>query len=80
MVPEVNGQSQVWQPLEGLVYKPNFDAAIFADMAASGIGVVIRNDRGQVMVALSSKGYTVVDSEEAEVLACRKALEFAMDA
>ena len=49
-------------------------------LTASGIGVIIRNDRGQVMAALSSKSHAVVDNEEAEVLACRKALEFAMDA
>ena len=32
------------------------------------------------MAALSSMGGVVQDIEEAEVLACRKALEFAMDA
>ena len=32
------------------------------------------------MVAISSKGPAVTDSEEVEVLACRKALEFAVDA
>ena len=31
------------------------------------------------MVALSSKGPTMTDSEEAEVLACRKALEFVVE-
>ena len=62
------------------MYKLNFDAAIFADMAASGIGMVIRNNRGQVMATLSSKGYAMVDSEEAELLACRNALEFTVDA
>ena len=75
-----NGCSQIWQPPEGQVYKLNFNAAIFADLPASGIGVIIRNDRGQVMAALSSKGGAVQDSEVAEVLACRKALEFALDA
>ena len=31
------------------------------------------------MVALSSKGPTMTDSEEAQVLACRKALEFVVE-
>ena len=31
------------------------------------------------MVALSSKGLAVIDSEEVEVLACRQAMEFALD-
>ena len=32
------------------------------------------------MAAMSAKGPEVMDSEEAEVLACRRALEFAVDA
>ena len=32
------------------------------------------------MAAMSIKGPPVADSEEAEVLACRKALEFSIDA
>ena len=79
-VPVSNRQPQVWQPPKGSVYKLNFDAAIFADMAASGIGAVIWNDKGEVMAALSSKGPTMTKSEEPEVLACRKALESAMEA
>ena len=35
---------------------------------------------GEVMAAISAKGGAVRDSEEVEVLACRKALEFAIDA
>ena len=31
------------------------------------------------MAGLSARGPSVVSSEEAEVLACRKALEFALD-
>ena len=49
-------------------------------MAASGVGVVIQNDKGQVMAVLPSKGPAITDSEEAKVLACRKALEFAIEA
>ena len=61
------------------MYKLNFDAAIFTDISTSGVGVIIRNEKGQVMVALSSKGLAVIDSEEVEVLACRQAMEFALD-
>ena len=73
------GLSQSWQPPEGLMYKLNFDALVFKDISASGVGVIIRNERGQVMAALSLKGLTVTDSEEAKVLACRQAMEFAID-
>ena len=40
---------------------------------------IIRNDKGEVMVAMSV-GPPVSSSEEAELLACRKAVEFATDA
>ena len=56
----------------------NFDAAIFDN--GSGVGAVIRNAAGEVMAALSARGDAVADNEEAEVRACRKALEFAIDA
>ena len=53
---------------------------LFRSIFASGVGVVIRNVGGQVMAAMSLRGPVVSDSEEAEVLACRRALEFAIDA
>ena len=62
------------------MYKLNFDAAVFTDSSTSGVGVMIRNASDQVMAALSSRGHAVIDSEEAEVLACRRALEFAIEA
>ena len=62
------------------MYKLNFDATVFNDISASGVGVVIRNVGGQVMAVMSSRGPVVSDSEEVEVLACRRALEFAIDA
>ena len=49
-------------------------------ISTSSVGVIIRNERGQVMATLSSKGLAVTNSEKAEVLACRQAMEFALDA
>ena len=57
----------------------NFDRACFDNGATSGYGVVIRNGNVEVMAALSAKGGAVRDSEEVEVMACRKALKFAID-
>ena len=45
-----------------------------------GFGAVIHNYRGEAMVAMSAKGLPVTTSDEAEALACRKALEFSIDA
>ena len=46
----------------------------------TGFGAIIRNDKGEVMAAMSAGGPLVSSSEEAELLACRKAVEFATDA
>ena len=61
-------------------YKLNFDAAIFSGLEKSGIGVIIKNDKGEVMVGMSAIGPKVDTSEEAELLACRQSIEFVVDA
>ena len=63
-----------------MLFKLNFDGACFDDGAASGHGAVIRNEKGEVMAAIAMQGGAVRDSEKVEVMACRKALEFAIDA
>ncbi|XP_050240907.1 uncharacterized protein LOC126689771 [Quercus robur] len=70
---------QTWSPPSGNLYKLNFDVAVFPDTESTGFGAVIRNNRGAVMAALSAKGPPVSSSEEVEVLACRRALEFAVE-
>ena len=62
------------------MYKLNFDVAIFDGTRSLGVGVIVRNNLGEVIANLSTRGPTVANGEEAEVLACRKAVEFAMDA
>ena len=74
------GLVQKWEPPIGSSYKINFDAAVFAEINASGVGVIMRNDKGEAMAALPAYGPSVQDSEEAEVLACRRAVEFAVEA
>ncbi|XP_065637841.1 uncharacterized protein LOC112004800 [Quercus suber] len=69
-----------WQPPPESVFKLNFDAAVFLGLNRSGYGAVIRNEKGEVMAAMAAKGPEVFCSEEAELLACRKAIEFAVDA
>lgn len=68
------------EPPPHSVLKLNFDAAIFADQNCTGFGAIIRNEKGEVMATMSAKGPAVSNSDEAEVLACKKALEFSIDA
>ena len=57
------GILQNWKPPPSQLYKLNFDAATFA--SGPRVGAVIRNASREVMSALSARGATVVDSEEA---------------
>ncbi|KAL0001832.1 hypothetical protein SO802_015613 [Lithocarpus litseifolius] len=72
-------RSATWSLPLKTCFKLNFDAAIFNDINASSFGVVIRNEVGEVMATMTVKGPPVSDSEEAKLLACRKALKFAVD-
>ena len=49
-------------------------------MNRTSIGTIIRNDKGEVMAAMSVVGPGAENSEEAELMACRRSLEFAVDA
>ena len=71
--------SEVWQPPSPDVYKLNFDAAVFSGLERTGIGAIIRNDKGEVMAAMFAIGPSAENSEEVELLACRRSLEFAVD-
>ena len=57
-------RSVTWTKPPENCYKLNFDAATFKDINALGVGVVIRNVRGEVMAALVAKGPPMHDSEE----------------
>ncbi|XP_030924730.1 uncharacterized protein LOC115951718 [Quercus lobata] len=65
-----------WQPPPQSIFKLNFDATVFLGLNRSGFGAIIRNEKGEVMAAMAGKGSKVFCSEEAELLACRKAIEF----
>ena len=53
---------------------------IFLDLQCSGFGAIIRNTNVEVMAGMSANGPYMNSSEEAEVLACRKSIEFSMEA
>ena len=68
-----------WQPPLQSVFKHNFDVAVFLGLNRSRYGAIIQNEKGEVMTAMAAKGLEVFRREEAELLACRKAIEFAVD-
>ncbi|XP_065629483.1 uncharacterized protein LOC136067478 [Quercus suber] len=81
MGPVHRGQSlrDTWQPPPPSIFKLNFDVALFLALNSSGFGVVIQNEKGEVMAAMVAKGPEVSCSEEAKFLACRKAIEFVVN-
>ena len=72
-----NGRT-VWEPPLKSAFKLNFDEAIFFVLNKTGVRVIIRNYKGEVMAIMSTRGLAVHSSEEGELLACRKAVEFAI--
>ena len=43
----------IWKPPDSALLKTNFDGAVFEDLGAVGIGVVVCNSSGEVLAALS---------------------------
>ena len=61
------------------MYKPNYDEAVFEGLEEAGIGVIVRNDRGEVLAALSEKIPYLGSVVLVEVLAVRKGVQFIME-
>jgi hypothetical protein len=57
--------------------KINMDGAVFEDINKIGVGVVIRNDKGDFLAALSSLENWGSSPEDAEAIAATKAISFA---
>jgi len=68
-----------WQPLTHQQYKINFDGALFKAENQAGIGVVIRDSEGQVMVSLAQRIPLPNIAIEVEALAARRAMELALE-
>ena len=79
-IPAMRPSDNVWHPPPESAFKLNFDVVIFSELNCSRVGAMIRNERGKVIAAMSVRGPQVVDSEEAEILACRRAMEFVREA
>lgn len=57
-----------WRPPPLSWFKLNFDASIFKELGATGVGAIICNVRGEVIVSVLAKGPSVTCSEEVEIL------------
>ena len=68
-----------WKPPEGAVVKANFNGAMFAESDQAGIGVVVKNNRGQVVAAIAEKIAKPESAEVLEVLAARRAVQFVLE-
>ena len=68
-----------WNPPPLNSYKTNFDGAMFNESNEAGIGVVIRNCKGEIMVALSEKIQKPQSVVALEMLAARRAVLFARE-
>lgn len=69
-------QPQRWSPPAPGVYKVNYDGAYFAEEEEPGIGVIVRNELGQVMASLAEKLVMPSTVEVLEVMAARRAMIF----
>ncbi|XP_023918538.1 uncharacterized protein LOC112030088 [Quercus suber] len=68
-----------WKPPPSNWIKTNFDGAVFKERAETGLGSIIRNDRGLVMATLTQIIPLPTFVEMVEVLAARRALIFAKE-
>ena len=68
-----------WRPPSAPCVKVNFDGAIFSQDGLAGAEVIIRDEHGLVMAALSQQIPSPASVEMVEVLAARRALVFAKE-
>ena len=68
-----------WRPPKQGWYKVNTDGAIFEDIKSCSVGVVIRNEKGELMGALSKKYGLPLGSLEAEAMAVEEGVALAWD-
>ena len=77
MLPLTTGSTTRWLPPNSLAYKVNFDGAIFKELGAASLGVVIRDSEGMVIRALAKRIPLPCSIAMAEALAYRRAVLFA---
>ena len=69
----------IWKPPPRPRHKVNFDGAVFREDNSAGVGVVIRDEQGFLVAAMTDKIPLPYSVSAVEVLAAVKALRFAGD-
>ncbi|XP_075667056.1 uncharacterized protein LOC142636661 [Castanea sativa] len=78
--PIMQTSREAWKPPPESAFKLSFDAVVFSEVNRSSVGAIIHHYKGEVMAAMSARGPAVFSSEEGELLAGRKAIEFSIGA
>ncbi|XP_075665274.1 uncharacterized protein LOC142634926 [Castanea sativa] len=78
-IPSTNSPPTRWTPPIIGVYKSNVDGVVFRDQSTAGMGVLLRDDKGQVVGALSLQIYAPLGPLEAEAKAMEAVVIFARD-
>ena len=73
------GPAKIWKPPNPKWYKVNIDNAIFENWKKAGIGVVIRDEKGEVVTALSKLVNAPLGAVEIEAKAMEAGVVFARD-
>ena len=68
-----------WCPPDQYWYKANYDGAVFKSSNTAGLGVVIRDWRGDILGVMAVRIPLPHSVPEVEALACRHAVSFAVD-
>ncbi|KAL0003645.1 hypothetical protein SO802_011206 [Lithocarpus litseifolius] len=68
-----------WLPPPVSSIKVNFDGALFRDINAAGLGVIVSDHRGRVIASVSEKVCIPQSSGEVKALAAVKAISFALE-
>ena len=74
--PAVPRPRVTWKPPDASCFKINFDSAIFRNENRSGIGVVVRDHTGSIIVSLTQLISPALQPAEIEAVAAARALEF----
>ncbi|KAL0008815.1 hypothetical protein SO802_010317 [Lithocarpus litseifolius] len=68
-----------WKPLRLEFYKVNYHGAMFAELGEAGIGVMVRNEKGEVIASLVEKIPIPESIEMLEALVARRAAIFSAE-